>query len=123
LTGYADCTPAVVNLDRCVALLSMHVLITGFAFKLEIVPETILEKVADDFHDSLREQLLGLDVVTVQRITAFGAAAALAEFPIGEGKEQVVIIPASDALDVIGEALSGAGKVILMKVGRRLKGP
>jgi len=35
----------------------------------------------------------------------------------------VVIIPASDALDVIGEALSGAGKVILMKVGRRLKGP
>jgi len=101
----------------------MHVLITGFAFKLGIVPETILEKVADDFHDSLREQLLGLDVVTVQRITAFGAAAALAEFPIGEGKEQVVIIPASDALDVIGEALSGAGKVILMKVGRRLKGP
>jgi precorrin-2/cobalt-factor-2 C20-methyltransferase len=44
----------------------------------------------------------------------------LAEFPIGEGKQRVVIIPASDDLDVIGEALSEAGTVILMKVGRRL---
>ena len=69
---------------------------------------------------SLREQLPGLDVVTVPGITAFSAAAALAEFPIGEGKERVVIIPASDDLDVIGEALTGAGTLILMKVGRRL---
>lgn len=69
---------------------------------------------------SLREQLPGLEVVTVPGITAFSAAAALAEFPIGEGKQQVVIIPASDDLDVIGEALTKAGTVILMKVGRRL---
>jgi hypothetical protein len=27
----------------------MYVLITGLAFKLEIVPETILERAADDF--------------------------------------------------------------------------
>jgi precorrin-2/cobalt-factor-2 C20-methyltransferase len=69
---------------------------------------------------SLREQLPGLDVVTIPGITAFSAAAALAEFPIGEGNQRVVIIPASDDLDVIGEALSEAGTVILMKVGRRL---
>jgi len=69
---------------------------------------------------SLREQLPGLDVVTIPGITAFSAAAALAEFPIGEGNQRVVIIPASDDLDVSGEALSEAGTVILMKVGRRL---
>jgi precorrin-2/cobalt-factor-2 C20-methyltransferase len=70
---------------------------------------------------SLRKQLPGLEAVTVPGITAFSAAAALAEFPIGEGKERVVIIPASDDLEVIGEALAGGGTVILMKVGGRLR--
>jgi precorrin-2/cobalt-factor-2 C20-methyltransferase len=69
---------------------------------------------------SLREQLPGLNVVTVPGIGAFSAAAALAEFPIGESKQRVVIIPASDDLDVIGEALTGTETVILMKVGTRL---
>jgi precorrin-2/cobalt-factor-2 C20-methyltransferase len=69
---------------------------------------------------ALREQLPGLEVVTVPGITAFSAAAALAEFPIGECKQMVVIIPVSDDLDVIGKALTEAGTVILMKVGRRL---
>ncbi len=71
---------------------------------------------------SLRRQLPGLDVVTIPGITAFSAAAALAEFPIGEGRQRVVIIPASDDFDVIGEALAGGGTVILMKVGGRLAG-
>jgi len=69
---------------------------------------------------ALREQLPGLEVVTVPGITAFSAAAALAEFPIGEGKQMVVIIPVSDDPYVIGKALTEAGTVILMKVGRRL---
>ncbi len=69
---------------------------------------------------ALREQLPGLDAVTVPGIPAFAAAAALSEFPIGEGKERVVIVPASDDLDAIREALAGGGTVILMKVGRRL---
>jgi len=68
----------------------------------------------------LRKQLPGLDVVTIPGITAFSAAAALAEFPIGEGRERVVIIPASDDLDLVGEALAGGGTVVLMKVGKRL---
>ena len=32
----------------------------------------------------------------------------------------MVIIPASDDLDLIGDALAGGGTVILMKVGKRL---
>lgn len=69
---------------------------------------------------SLREQVPDLDVITIPGITAFSAAAALAEFPIGEGRERVVIVPASDDFDAIGEALAAGGTVILMKVGRRL---
>ena len=69
---------------------------------------------------SLRKQIPGLDVVTVPGITAFSAAASLAEFPIGEARGRVVIIPASDDLDLIGDALAGGGTVILMKVGKRL---
>src|SRR5208337_4276864 len=69
---------------------------------------------------SLRKQLPGLEVVTVPGITAFSAAASLAEFPIGEARQRVVIIPASDDLDLIGKALAGGGTVILMKLGRRL---
>ncbi|MDA8308712.1 MAG: precorrin-2 C(20)-methyltransferase [Deltaproteobacteria bacterium] len=69
---------------------------------------------------SLREQLPGVEAITVPGITAFSAAAAMAEFPVGEGRERVVIVPASDNLDTVGEALAGGGTVILMKVGKRL---
>jgi precorrin-2/cobalt-factor-2 C20-methyltransferase len=71
---------------------------------------------------SLRRLLPSLEAVTIPGITAFSAAAALAEFPIGEGRERVVIVPASDDLGVIREALAGGGTVVLMKVGRRLLG-
>ena len=68
----------------------------------------------------LRKKLPGVETVTIPGITAFSAAAALAEFPVGEGKERVVIIPASDDLDAIGKALADGGTIILMKVGKRL---
>ncbi len=68
----------------------------------------------------LREQLPGAEAITVPGVTAFSAAAALAEFPVGEGRERVVIVPASDDLDVFAEALAAGGTVILMKVGKRL---
>jgi precorrin-2/cobalt-factor-2 C20-methyltransferase len=70
---------------------------------------------------SLRKIFPGLEAVTVPGITAFCAAAAMAEFPIGEGRKPVVIIPASDDLDAIRDALAGGGTVVLMKVGRRLE--
>ncbi len=69
---------------------------------------------------SLREQLPGVEAITVPGITAFSAAAAMAEFAVGEGRERVVIVPAADNLDAVGEALTGGGTVILMKVGKRL---
>lgn len=69
---------------------------------------------------SLRKRLPRLEAVTVPGITAFSAAAAMAEFPVGEGRQPVVIIPASDDLDAIRDALAVCGTVVLMKVGRRL---
>jgi len=53
-------------------------------------------------------------------VNAFSAAAALTGFPLGEGKRPLLVIPVSDDLDVVREALDGERTVVLMKVGRRL---
>lgn len=61
-----------------------------------------------------------IEVVTVPGVTAFSAAAALSEFPIGEAKETAVIIPTADDLDEVKRSLNQKGTVILMKIGKRL---
>ncbi|MDD4892282.1 MAG: SAM-dependent methyltransferase, partial [Phycisphaerae bacterium] len=48
------------------------------------------------------------------------AAAALTEFPIGEGKGLVTIVPGSDDFSQFTAALDRGGTVVLMKVGKRL---
>ena len=60
-------------------------------------------------------------IVTVPGVTAFSAAAALTNFPVGQGKQPVTIVPASDDLDAIRPALDRGGTVVLMKIGRRLQ--
>ncbi len=69
---------------------------------------------------ALRDRIPQLNVVTIPGITAFSAAAALAEFPIGKAKEPVTIVPTADDLDSVKNALSAGGTVILMKIGNRL---
>ncbi len=69
---------------------------------------------------ALRKRLPGLTAVTVPGIMAFGAAAALAEFPMGEGREPVTIVPAADDLTAVRQALAAGGTVVLMKIGKRL---
>lgn len=70
---------------------------------------------------ALRKLVPDLEVVTVPGITAFSAAAALAEFAVGEAKEPVTIVPTADDLDEVKQALSTGGTVVLMKVGARLQ--
>lgn len=60
-------------------------------------------------------------VVTVPGVASFSAAAALANFPIGQGQQLITIVPASDDMDQLLEALDRGGTVVLMKVGRRLE--
>ena len=68
----------------------------------------------------IRASIPQADVITVPGVTAFSAAAALAEFPVGEAKEPVVVIPTADDLDKVRQALKEKGTVILMKIGKRL---
>ncbi len=63
----------------------------------------------------------GVRIVTVPGIPAMSAAAALTNFPIGQGKELVTIVPAADDLDQFRAALERGGTVVLMKIGRRLQ--
>lgn len=59
-------------------------------------------------------------VVTIPGVNAFSAAAALTGFPLGEGKRPLLVIPVSDDLEIVREAIDGERTVVLMKVGRRL---
>ncbi|MCX5821100.1 MAG: precorrin-2 C(20)-methyltransferase [Deltaproteobacteria bacterium] len=69
---------------------------------------------------ALRKIIPDLNAVTVPGITAFGAAAALTDFPVGEGREPVTIVPAADDLIAVRRALTAGGTVVLMKIGKRL---
>lgn len=69
---------------------------------------------------ALRKVLPQVTIVTVPGVTAFSAAAALAEFPVGEAKERVTIIPTADDLEDLKNALESGGTVVLMKIGKRL---
>ncbi len=62
-----------------------------------------------------------IKVVTIPGVTAICAVAALTGFPVGERKELVTIVPASDDLDVLRDAILRGGSIALMKVGKRLQ--
>lgn len=44
----------------------------------------------------------------------------MTEFPVGEAKAPVTIIPTADDLDMVEQALGKGGTVVLMKIGKRL---
>lgn len=73
----------------------------------------------------LLRELQSLDpsvhAVTVPGVTAFSAAAALCNHAVGEGKQGVTIVPASDDFEQFVSALERGGTVVLMKIGRRLQ--
>ncbi|MGC8602123.1 MAG: precorrin-2 C(20)-methyltransferase [Desulfomonilaceae bacterium] len=69
---------------------------------------------------ALRRRLPDADVITIPGITAFSAAAAVSEFPVGEAKEPVTIVPTAEDLDAVRRAIKSGGTVVLMKIGKRL---
>ena len=70
---------------------------------------------------ALQEVLPEAGIFTVPGVTAFSTVAALTNFPVGEAKESVTIVPSADDLEPIREALKTKGTVVLMKIGKRLK--
>jgi precorrin-2/cobalt-factor-2 C20-methyltransferase len=57
---------------------------------------------------------------TFPGITSYCALAAGAEFPLGEGKQAVLILPCPDAMPELRAAIELHDVVVLMKIGERL---
>lgn len=66
-----------------------------------------------DFDPTLRHH-------TFAGITSFAATAAALSWPLGEGKERVLILPCPDDLDALRADIETHDVVVLMKIGKRL---
>jgi precorrin-2/cobalt-factor-2 C20-methyltransferase len=53
-------------------------------------------------------------------ISSYAALAAATGFPLGEGKERVLILPCPESMDLLARALQQHDVTVLMKIGRRL---
>lgn len=69
---------------------------------------------------ALRERLPELECSTVPGITSFAAAAAALQWPLGEGKERILILPCPDEMAVLRRDIETHDVVVLMKIGKRL---
>jgi precorrin-2/cobalt-factor-2 C20-methyltransferase len=69
---------------------------------------------------ALRDQLPMLRATTIPGVTSFAAAAAAMSWPIGEGKERVLILPCPDEAESLRRDIESHDVVVLMKIGKRL---
>jgi precorrin-2/cobalt-factor-2 C20-methyltransferase len=69
---------------------------------------------------ALRDCLPELRHRTYPGITSYCAVAAATEFPLGEGKERVLILPCPDELPELRAAIEWHDIVVLKKIGKRL---
>ena len=69
----------------------------------------------------LKKLMPQAEIVSVPGVTAFSLASALTAFPVGEGSEPITVIPAAVTdINVIREAFTKPGTVILMKIDKKL---
>jgi precorrin-2/cobalt-factor-2 C20-methyltransferase len=71
--------------------------------------------------DELRRLRPELPIITIPGVTAYSAAAAITNTPVGRQKQLLTIVPASDDLTQLAAALDRGGTVVLMKIGHRLQ--
>ena len=64
--------------------------------------------------------LPGLEHRTFPGVTSYCAVAAAAGWPLGEGKERVLILPCPESSDELRAAIETNDVVVLMKIGARL---
>lgn len=69
---------------------------------------------------ALREKLPGLPHRTFPGITSYAAAAAALGWPLGEGKERILILPCPEDAATLRRDIETHDIVVLMKVGKRL---
>ncbi|ADV65868.1 precorrin-2 C(20)-methyltransferase [Deinococcus maricopensis] len=68
---------------------------------------------------AIRELLPDAPRVTFPGVTSYAAAASALEFPLGEGKERVLILPCPDDMDALRADILTHDIVVLMKIGHR----
>lgn len=61
-----------------------------------------------------------IDIVTFAGVTSFAAAAAALEWPLGEGKERVLLLPCPDDRAALQADIETHDCVVLLKIGHRL---
>lgn len=69
---------------------------------------------------ALRDRLPQLRYKTFPGITSYAAAAADLAWPLGEGKERVLILPCPDEPQALQRDIETHDVVVLMKIGKRL---
>lgn len=69
---------------------------------------------------ALKDRMSELRHRTFPGITSYCALAAAAEFPLGESKERVLILPCPDEMPELRTAIEAHDIVVLMKIGERL---
>ena len=69
---------------------------------------------------ALLDCLPDLEHRTFPGITSYNAVAAAAGWPLGEGKERVLILPCPESVDELRAAIETNDVVALMKIGARL---
>lgn len=69
---------------------------------------------------ALRARVPGLRQRTFPGITSYAAAAAALSWPLGEGKERVLILPCPETADELRHEIATHDIVVLMKIGERL---
>jgi precorrin-2/cobalt-factor-2 C20-methyltransferase len=69
---------------------------------------------------ALKDCMPELQPRTYPGVTSYCALAAAAEFPLGEGKERVLILPCPNEVADLRAAIQSNDIVVLMKIGERL---
>lgn len=69
---------------------------------------------------ALRDKVPGLRHTTFPGVTSFAAAASALSWPLGEGKERILILPCSDDMAALRADIESHDIVVLMKIGARL---
>lgn len=69
---------------------------------------------------ALMDRLPAVQTRTLPGITSFAAAAAAMSWPLGEGKERILILPCPDDARALRRDIEDHDVVVLMKIGKRL---
>jgi precorrin-2/cobalt-factor-2 C20-methyltransferase len=68
---------------------------------------------------AIKRELPEAPRVTFPGVTSYAAVAAALEFPLGEGKERVLILPCPDDMAALRQDIESHDVVVLMKIGPR----